>query len=68
MDSHNSHIIVNFITYCMKHAIKLFILFLHTLHFFQSFNINMFMLLKHTLIKKIDIIFRHNLGHISQMN
>ena len=65
MDSHNSHITVNFITYCMKHIIDLFILLLHTSHFLQLFNVNIFVLLKYVLIEEIDAISKHNFEHIS---
>ena len=64
MDSHNSHMIVNFIAYYMKHMINLFILFWYTSHFFQSFDVNVFVFLKHVLIEKINAIFRHDFGHI----
>ena len=45
--------IINFIAYYMKHVIDLFILFPHTLHFFQPLNVNVFAFLKYILIKKI---------------
>ena len=57
MNGYNSYIIINFITFCIKYLINLFILFLHILHLFQLFDVNMFMLLKHTLIEKVDAIF-----------
>ena len=59
---------VNFIAYCMKYVIDLFILFLHTSHFFQPFDVSVFAPLKHDFIEKIDAIFRHNFRHISQMD
>ena len=65
MDGHNSHMIVNFIAYCMKHVINLFILFPHTLHFFQPFNVSMFVSLKYILIEKINAIFKHRFEYIS---
>ena len=65
MDGHNSHIIVNFIANCMKHAINLFISFLYTSHFLQPFNVNMFVPLKHILIKKTNAVFKHDFKHIS---
>ena len=58
MDGHNSYIIVNFIVFCMKYLIDLFILFLHILHLFQLFNVNVFAPLKCALAEKIDTIFR----------
>ena len=57
MDSHNSHIIINFITFCMEYLIDLFILFPHTLHLLQLFNVNIFAPLKCTLIEETDAIF-----------
>ena len=68
MDNYSSHMIINFIAYCMKHVIYLFILFLHTLHFFQLFNVNVFVLLKYVLIEEINAIFKHNFRHISQID
>ena len=57
MDNYNSHMTTNFIAFYMKYLINLFILFLHILHLFQLFNVNVFALLKHALIEKIDTIF-----------
>ena len=68
MDSHSSHMIVNFIVYCMNHVIDLFILFPHTSHFFQLLDVSVFAPLKHVLIEKTDAVFRHDSGHISQMD
>ena len=68
MNGHNCYIIVNSIAYCMKHAINLFILFLHTLHFFQLFSINVFAPLKHVLIGKIKIVFKHDFGCFLHMD
>ena len=68
MNNYNNYIIVNSIAYCMKHVINLFILFLHTLHFFQLFDVNTFASLKHALIEKINVISKYNFKHISQMN
>ena len=65
MDGHRNHVIVNFIAYCIKRVINLFILPPHTLHFFQLFNVSVFAPLKYILIEKIDRIFRHNSGCIS---
>ena len=68
MDGYSSHITVNFITYCIKHTINLFILLPHISHLLQPFNVNMFAPLKHTLTEKTDAIFKHNFKHISQIN
>ena len=68
MDGHNSHMIVNFIVYYMKHVIDSFILFLHTLYLFQLFNVSMFVFLKYILAKETDAVFRHNFRHISRMD
>ena len=68
MNSHNSHMTANFIAYCMKHAIDLFILFLHTSHLLQPLNVNMFVPLKHTLTEETNAIFRHDSGCISQVD
>ena len=57
MNNYNSYIIVNFIAFCMEYLIHLFILFLHILHLFQLFDVNVFVLLKCVLIKKLDAIF-----------
>ena len=54
MDGHNNYIIVNFNAYCMKHIINSFILFSHTLHFLQSFNVNVFAFLKCILIEELN--------------
>ena len=64
MDSHSSHMTVNFIAYCIKHAIDLFILFLHTSHFFQLLDVSVFAPLKHVLTEKTDAVFRHDSGCI----
>ena len=64
MDSHSSHIIANFIAFCMEYLINLFILFLHILHLFQPLDISIFVLLKHILIKKIDAVFQFNFNYI----
>ena len=52
----------------MKYLINLFILFLHILYLFQSFNVNVFTPLKHTLTEKIDAVFWFNFNHISRAN
>ena len=57
MDDYNSHMTANFIAFYMKYLINLFILLPYTLHLFQLFDINIFVLLKHALIKKTDTIF-----------
>ena len=68
MDAYNSHIIVNFIVFCMKYLIHLFILFPHILHLFQLLDVNVFALLKHALTKKTDTVFKLNSNHISRAN
>ena len=50
----------------MKYLINLFILFPHTLHLFQLLDINIFILLKHTLIEETDAVFQFNFNHISR--
>ena len=57
MNSYNSYIIANFIVFCMEYLINLFILFLYILYLLQSFDVNVFALLKCILIKEINIIF-----------
>ena len=57
MDGYNSHMTTNFIAFCIKYLIDLFILLPHILHLFQLFNVNVFALLKYTLIEKIDAVF-----------
>ena len=57
MDGYNSYMIIDFIAFCIKHLIDLFILFLHILHLFQPFDVDVFALLKCTLVEKIDAIF-----------
>ena len=47
----------NFIAFCMEYLIDLFVLFPYTLHLLQLLDVNVFVLLKHTLIEKIDVIF-----------
>ena len=58
MDSHRNYMIANFIVFCMKYLINLFILFPHTLHLFQLLAVNVFTLLKCALVKEIDAIFQ----------
>ena len=60
--------IINFIAYCMKHAINLFILFLHTSHLLQSFDVSIFAPFKHVLTEEIDKFFRFDFGWISQVD
>ena len=57
INNYNSHMIANFIVFCMEYLINLFILFPHISYLFQLFDIIVFALLKHALIKKTDIIF-----------
>ena len=57
MNSYSSHMIVNFIVFCMEHLINLFILFPYILYLFHLFDVSIFVLLKHILIKKIDAVF-----------
>ena len=68
MDSYNSYITTNFIAFCMKYLINLFILFLHILHLFQLFDIDIFALLKHILTEKIDAVFQFDFDHILRAN
>ena len=68
MDSHSSHITINFIAHCMKHAIDLFILFLHTSHLFQPLDVNVFVPLKRTLAEETDAVFKHDSGYISRVD
>ena len=49
---------VNFIAFCMKYLIDLFILFPHILHLFQLLDVGVFAPLKCTLVEEIDIVFR----------
>ena len=60
--------IINFIVFYMKYLIDLFILFLYILHLFKLFDVNIFVLLKCTLIEKIDMIFQLNFGCILRAN
>ena len=55
---------VNFIMFCIKHLINLFILFLYILHLFQLFDVGIFVPLKYILTKKINTIFRFDFNHI----
>ena len=57
MDGYSSYMAANFIAFCMEYLINLFILFLHTLHLLQLFDVDVFTLLKCTLVEKIDAIF-----------
>ena len=59
---------VNFIAYCIKHAINLFILFPRISHLLQPLDVNVFAPLKYTLIEKINAVFEPNFGHILQVN
>ena len=68
MNSYSSYIIVNFIAFCIKYLINLFILFPHILYLFQLFDINVFILLKYILIKKTNTIFQFNFGCILRAN
>ena len=68
MDGHNSHMTTNFIVHCMKHAIDLFILFLHTSHLFQPLDVSVFAPLKHALAEETDTISKHDSGCISHVD
>ena len=68
MDSYNSYIIANFIAFCIKYLIDLFILFPHILHLLQPFDIDVFALLKCTLAEKTDAVFWLNFNCISHAN
>ena len=57
MDSYNNYMTANFIAFCMKYLINLFILFLHILYLFQLFDVNVFVLLKYVLTEEINAIF-----------
>ena len=56
MDGHLNHIIMNVIAFYMQNAIDLFIMPPHYSHLFQLLDISVFVLLKHTLNKKINTI------------
>ena len=68
MDSHNSYMIVNFIAFCIKHLIDLFILFFHTSHLLQLLDVGMFSLLKCVLVDEINIIVKLNSNCILRAN
>ena len=68
MNSHNSHMIVNFIAFCMEYLIDLFILFLYILHLFQLLDVNIFLLLKCVLVDEINIIIRFDFSCILHAN
>ena len=65
MDGYNSYITANFIVFCMEHLIDLFILFLHISHLLQLLDVDMFLLLKYTLVDEIDTIIKFNFNYIS---
>ena len=65
MNSHSSHITANVIAFCMQNAINLLIMLLHCLHLLQLLDVNVFMLLKHTLNKKTDALNQYNSSYIS---
>ena len=52
INSHNSYMTINFITFCMKCLINLCILLPHTSHLIQLLNVGIFAPLKHILNKK----------------
>ena len=56
MDNHSSHIIVNFNVFCMQNIINLLIILLYCSHLVQSLDINVFVSLKHTLKKLMQLI------------
>ena len=56
--------ITNFIAFYMEYLIDLFILPLHTSHLLQPLDVGVFIPLKHTLVKKTDIIFKFNCSRI----
>ena len=49
--------IVNFIAFYMEYLINLFILFPYILHLFQSFDVSIFVPLKHTLTEETNAVF-----------
>ena len=68
MDGYNSYMIVNFIVFCMKYLIVLFILFLFISLLFQLFDVGVFAPLKYVLVEEIDIIINFNFNCISRAN
>ena len=68
MNNYNSHMTANFIAFCMKYLIDLFILLPHILHLFQPLDISIFALLKRALIKETDVVFWLNFGCILRAN
>ena len=59
---------INFITYCMKHVIDLFILLPHTSHLLQPFDVDVFAPFKCTLTEEINKLFRLDSGWISRVD
>ena len=57
MDGHNSHIIANFIAFCMEYLINLLILLPHILHLLQPLDINIFAPLKRALAEETNAVF-----------
>ena len=56
INSHNSYMTANFIAFYMEYSIDLFILFPHTSHLLQSFDLNVFALLKHVLTEETNAV------------
>ena len=57
-----------FIAFCMEYLNDLFISFLHILHLFQLFNVNIFAPLKRIVIEKINAVFQFDFNCISRAN
>ena len=57
--------IANFIAFCMKYLINLFILLPHILHLFQLFDVGVFAPLKCALIEETDAVFWFDFNCIS---
>ena len=66
-DEHDSHVIDDFIEFCMNNNIKLLILPSHSSHFTQSFDIGIFSPLKEYMSQEVDSLIRANIATMQKI-
>ena len=65
-DGYESHVMGEFIRHCMNNNIKLLILPLHSSHFTQPLDIEVFSPLKCYMTEELKIIIQMNIAHLNK--
>ena len=59
MNDHDSHMTWEFLNYALIHRIELFVFFVHSTHFTQSLNVDVFQSFKHHHKNVVNLIMRY---------